>query len=91
MERLLEGLANRGARITMADPRVTNAQTWILLAVGTAFITCGGWLIKSVNDLNSTMGKVVVQNEYTTQALRNIDSRLDRQDDRLRALERAVK
>lgn len=91
MDKLIAGLANTGARITMTDPRVTSVQTWILIAVGSAFITCGGWLIKSVNDLNATLAKVVVQNEYTSQALRNIDARLDRQEDRLRAVERAVK
>ena len=91
MEKLIERLSDRGARITMADPRVTSAQTWLLVAVGTAFIGCGGWLIKSVNDLNATMGKVVTQNEYTTQALRNMDSRIDRQDERLRVVERTAK
>lgn len=91
MDKLLERLANTGARITMTDPRVTQAQTWILIAVGSAFIACGGWLIQSVNALNATMGRVVTQNEYTVQSLHNIDSRLDRQEDRLRAVERAVK
>lgn len=64
MDRLMERLANSGAQISMVDPRVTSAQTWILATIGASFVGLAGWGIKSINDLNQTMVKVVTQNEY---------------------------
>lgn len=81
MDRLLANLTDRGARITMTDPRVTSVQTWVLSSIGIAFIGLGGWLISSVNTLNETMMRVVTQNEYR-------DRQLTDAMDRIRVLER---
>lgn len=81
MDRLLENLANRGARITMTDPRVTSVQTWVISSVGIGLIGLGGYLVNSVNRLNETMTRVVTQNEYR-------DRQMADALDRIRALER---
>ncbi|HEY4354889.1 MAG TPA: hypothetical protein VGN16_04005 [Acidobacteriaceae bacterium] len=64
MELILERLANSGAKITMTDPRVTSMQTWVLSSIGTALIALVGWGVISINELNTTMTRVVTSNEY---------------------------
>ena len=51
MDKLLERLANHGARIEMTDPRVTSVQNWILITIGGAFVALAGWGIRSINEL----------------------------------------
>lgn len=91
MNKLMQGLADRGAKITMADPRVTSVQTWIMLAVGAAFITVGTFIISSVNELNKNMAIVIQQNAYAQRTNDAQDARLNIYDDRLRSVERAIK
>lgn len=88
MDRLLERLANHGARITMVDPRVTSVQTWILSTIGISIVGLAGWGIKSINDLNQTMTRVVTQNEYRDDHVRRIDQHLEAVDTRVTTLER---
>lgn len=91
MDRLLERLANTGARITMLDPRVTSAQTWVLASIGTVIVGMGGWGIKSINDLNQTMTRVVTQNEYRDAQAGRIERHLEMVDGRVAILERKAK
>lgn len=88
MDRLLERLANHGARITMVDPRVTSVQTWILSTIGISIVGLAGWGIKSINDLNQTMTRVVTQNEYRDDHVKRIDQHLEAVDSRVTTLER---
>lgn len=91
MDRLLEKLANHGARITMVDPRVTSVQTWILSTIGVAIVGLAGWGIKSINDLNRTMTIVVTQNGYRDDHVKRIEQRLEFVDNRVVVLERDKK
>jgi hypothetical protein len=91
MERLLERLADRGARITMQDPRVTSMQTWLMTSIGGALVVLAGWGIKSINDLNQTMTRVVTQNEYRDQWVGRIENHVESVDSRVVELEKRVR
>lgn len=95
MDKLLDRLANTGAKLTMTDPRVSAIHNWLLASIGGILILVGGWTISSVNTLNQTMVKVVEQNINTgrindaqDRRFDNMDRRLDQIDSRLRDVER---
>ena len=88
MEKLIERLANHGARITMADPRVTSIQTWLLATIGVAIVGGIGWGVKSINDLNQTVTRVVTQNEFRDDRMNRIENHLEKVDGRVVVLER---
>jgi hypothetical protein len=89
MEKLIERLANHGAQITMADPRVTSIQTWLLATIGVAIVGGIGWGVKSINDLNQTVTRVVTQNEYRDDRINRIETHLEKVDGRVVTIERA--
>lgn len=89
MEKLIERLANSGARITMADPRVTSIQTWLLATIGVSLVGGIGWGVKSINDLNQTVTRVVTQNEFRDDRMGRIENHLEKVDGRVVILERA--
>lgn len=91
MDKLLEGLASRGARISMADPRVTSTQNWILATIGLTLVSLAGWGVKSINDLNQTMTRVLTQNEYRDDHVNRIERHLETVDARVILLERKSK
>jgi hypothetical protein len=91
MQKLLSQLADRGARITMTDPRVSATTNWLLASIGGIFLLVGGWLITSVNTLNEKLATVIQQNAYGERIDANQDARLDIYDARLRAVERTAK
>ncbi len=88
MDKLLERLANTGAKITMADPRVTSVQTWILATIGMSLVGLAGWGIKSINDLNLTMTRVVTQNEARDREVDRMQEHIRAVDSRVTTLER---
>ncbi len=95
MDKLLERLANTGARLTMTDPRVDRVHNWLLATIGGVILLVGGWTISSVDKLNQTMVKVIEQNnqairtnEAQDRRFDNGDRRMDSFDGRLRDLER---
>lgn len=88
LEKLMERLVTNGARITMADPRVTGAQTWILATIGLTLVGVGTWGIKSINELNQTMTRVVTQNEYRDRQVARIEAHLEQIDDKLATMDR---
>lgn len=91
MDRLLERLANSGARITMADPRVTSVQTWIMVTIGAVGISVAGWGVKSINDLNQNMAAMLVRYEYDTRRVERLERHVEYVDGRVVILERKVK
>lgn len=91
MDKLMERLANSGARITMQDPRVTSAQTWILVSIGTAGIAVAGWGIKSISDLNQNMATMLTRYEYESKRMDRVERHVEHVDGRVVILERKVK
>lgn len=91
MDKILEKLAKQGASITMVDPRVTSVQTWILSTIGISIVGLAGWGIKSINDLNQTMTRVVTQNEYRDDHVKRIEQHLEAVDSRVVILERKAR
>lgn len=90
MDRLLERLANRGAQISMVDPRVTSLQTWILSTIGVSILGLAGWGVQSINNLNTTMTRVLTQNEYRDDHVNRIEQHLESVDGRVVTLESKV-
>lgn len=78
MDMLLQRLSNSGAKITMLDPRVTSAQTWLLSVIGVAMTGFLGWNIKSIQDLNQTVKVVQTQYEFLIKQADRMDVKLDR-------------
>jgi hypothetical protein len=88
MELLIERLANHGAQITMADPRVTSIQTWLMATIGLSLVGGIGWGVKSINDLNQTVTRVVTQNEYRDDRIGRVERHIEAVDHRVIILER---
>lgn len=78
MDILLQRLASSGAKITMLDPRVTSAQTWLLSVIGVAMTGFLGWNIKSIQDLNQTVKVVQTQYEFLIKQADRMDVKMDR-------------
>lgn len=87
LDRLAEKIAAKGGSITIADPRVTNAQTWLMGTIGLLVIGIGTWGVQSINELNQTMIRVVTQNEAMSRVLDSHSRKLEQHDDRLRSVE----
>lgn len=87
----MERLANSGARISMVDPRVTSVQTWILGTIGISIVGLAGWGIKSINDLNQTMTRVVTQNEYRDADMAGLKDHIKSVDQRVVTLEQKAR
>ena len=85
MDQLLQRMANSGAKITMLDPRVTSAQTWLLSVIGVAMTGFLGWNIKSIQDLNRTVTIVQTQYEFMLKQADRIENQMDRVDQRVDA------
>lgn len=91
MDRLFERLANHGAKLTMVDPRVTSVQTWILSTIGVSIVGLAAWGIKSINDLNQTMIRVLTENEYRDERMKRLETHMEAVDGRVVILERKVR
>ena len=77
IDRLLTAIENRGGNINISDPRVTQIQTYVISCVGIVLLGLGGWLVNSINTLNTTMQRVVTTNEYTVKAIDDHTRRLE--------------
>ena len=85
MDALMQRIANSGAKITMLDPRVTSAQTWLLRVIGVAMTGFLGWNIKSIQDLNRTVTIVQTQYEFMLKQADRTENQMDRVDQRMDA------
>lgn len=91
MDKLMERLANSGARISMTDPRVTSLQTWVMVTIGAVGISVAGWGVKSINDLNQNMAAMLIRYEYDTKRVERVEEHVRSVDGRVIILERKVK
>lgn len=82
VERLVKKIEERGASVTISDPRVTKARDWVLNSIGALAVVVLGWAANSIDTLNKTMVEVVIQNRNTAEILKD-------HNERLRDLERA--
>lgn len=90
-----ERMVQRGARIVVTDPRITQATNWILGSCGAVMIMFLAWIASSVDSLKNQNAELRQQNAtliaqiaYMQRVNDNQDSRLTIYDDRLRAVER---
>ncbi len=91
MERLIERLSDRGARITMTDPRVTSMTNWFLAAIIVAMVGGFSWQLSTLSDLKQQNATLIAEIKFAQQVNSAQDLRLGGYDERLRALERAIK
>jgi hypothetical protein len=78
-----------GASITnrdLRDPRVSSVINWLWGTMGTALIAVGIWIATSINELNITSARLIVQLEVVNRQLSAKDARDDAQDKRIEAL-----
>jgi hypothetical protein len=90
IDKILEGLVQRGARVEMKDPRVTSVNTWLMTAFGTVMLALGGWGINSINRLSESIAVLISQNAQQGRTNDAQDRRMDIYDDRLRTVERGT-
>lgn len=94
VDKVVEGLVNRGARVEMKDPRVTAAHNWLLGTIGLAIVSGIGLGLSQMSDLNKNVAILIerdVQNRsWDASQDRRMDSsdhRMDNLDERLRKQE----
>lgn len=75
-----------GARISMRDPRVSSVINWLYGTIGAALIATGVWIATSINDLNLTSARLIVQLEEVNRQISKKDARDDAQDRRIEGL-----
>lgn len=69
-------MSEGGASVVIRDPRLTAAINWVWATLGAVAIIVGIWGVKSINELNSTMTRVVTQNESIVRVLDDHGSRI---------------
>jgi hypothetical protein len=79
-----------GATVVMHDPRVSKAIVWLCGILGTGFISSLVWVGSSINELNTTVSRLVTQNESVFQRLDRNEMKDERQDIDIRDIEREV-
>lgn len=77
IDRILKAIENRGGNINISDPRVSQIQTWVLSSVGVVLLALGAWLVSSINNLNSTMQRVVTTNEWMAKTVEDYGRRIE--------------
>jgi hypothetical protein len=77
---------DEGARISMRDPRVSSVINWLYGTLGAALIAVGIWIATSINELNLTSARLIVQLEAVNRQLAAKDARDDLQDRRIEGL-----
>lgn len=75
----------------MVDPRVTSVQNWVLGTIGLAMVGLAGWGVQSINALNTTMTRVLTQNEYRDAHVQRIEQHLETVDSRVVVIERRAR
>lgn len=78
LDELLQRLANSGAKLQMLDPRVTQAQTWLLSVIGVAITGFIGWNIKTNQDMAQNQQVFNTRYEFLIKQSDRIESRVDR-------------
>lgn len=91
LRKIADALASSGARISMEDKRVSSVQTWVLATIGVTLVGVGGWGIRSIDELNKTMTKVVTANEYRDAQANRMERHLETLDGRVVNLEKKVR
>ena len=68
-------IAGGGASVTVADPRVSQVQTWLLGLVGLGIIASLGWLANSVDSLNRNFAAFAEWKGYADQRIERLENR----------------
>ena len=68
-------------RVNGGDPRVSGLIKWLWTALGTAFVGGVYWVGTSINDLNTSVVRIIAQNDSMLAQINRNDTRDDRQDE----------
>ena len=85
-----KGRQSGGAYIRMADPRVSKVLSWFWTALGTAFVAGVYWVGSSINTLNSSVVRILAQNEAVLARLDRNDSYDDRQEEHINSMDKRL-
>lgn len=91
VEKILRAVSDRGASVQVTDPRLTAATNWILAAIAMGLLTGFISLFNAVNSLKEQNATLIAEIKFQQQVNNSQDNRLSIYDDRLRAIERAVR
>lgn len=87
IDKLLEGLVQRGARVEMKDPRVTSAQNWLLGVIGSALVAGTGYGISTMNELSRNVALLVQQNGFKDKVDAAQDKHMESQDKHMESID----
>lgn len=91
LQRVLEASGQRGAQVSVQDPRFTQMIYWFLSAITFAILGGFSWQLSTLSDLRQQNAVLLTKLEAVQLINSAQDVRLSIYDDRLRAVEKAVR
>jgi hypothetical protein len=90
-EKIMREAQERGGTVMVADPRVTVWTNWLLGVIALGLLS-GFWsMFTSINTLKEQNATLIAEIRFQQQVNQSQDTRLTIYDDRLRAVERAMR
>lgn len=94
MDKLIQALHHQGAKITMLDPRLTQAQVWLLGAMALALVGLVGWSISKSQVNGEGMAVLQAQSAFIIKQVDRLDNQIDKtksdRDEQLSRMERHI-
>lgn len=75
IERIAMAMEERGASITVQDPRVSSVQNWLIGLVGTGALVVMGWMANSIDNLNRNMERSIAKQEFMEQRIQRLEEK----------------
>jgi hypothetical protein len=90
-DKIMKDAMARGASVLVSDPRVTAVTNWLLGVIALGLLS-GFWsMFASINTLKEQNATLIANMSYLQRVNDSQDARLSIYDDRLRAVEKAVR
>lgn len=83
VDKVVEGMVNRGARVEMKDPRVSAVHNWLLGTIAFAIVSGIGIGISQLSDLNKNVAVLIERDVQKDRVDANQDRRFDNSDRRM--------
>jgi hypothetical protein len=77
LDRIMKMVEQRGASITLSDPRLSQIIAWSAICLGTLFTGALTWGVKSINDLNTNVAILIEQQKSSKDETDRLDRRLE--------------
>lgn len=83
VDKVVEGLVNRGARVEMKDPRVSAIHNWVIGTIGFGIVSAIGIGISQMSELNKNVAILIERDIQKDRADASQDRRFDNSDRRM--------